>query len=286
MSERRKLTGPKRWAGALGSVVVVMALSGCGDIDAGDGAAASFRTWMAGTPGVAETTVNGANLLPWAAEVTATLTLEDSLGDSQVVAVADRALAYDSGRHSLHVTLTQVVAGARTSITLPSRPVSIAAVVAYRDRVAPAIAGGEVRLDVQDREGTSAAPSELNLHVETVVGAPKAVLPTFDALRAVPPGPEQPGVVLGTLRVHDTDSTMYVKSHDPGRDQLTRRVYDMVSAQYPVRSARIEDTSLSMTVDAANRENAQLLGTRIGIGVVVTVLGTPVVPEVPHVTPA
>ena len=79
------------------ALTVVLALTGCGPINAASGAQEAFTEHMEGQPGVAEVTASGSNTLPFTGSVDVEVSLEQGSDTATLTAVVDRMVVGQNG---------------------------------------------------------------------------------------------------------------------------------------------------------------------------------------------
>jgi hypothetical protein len=76
------------------ALAAVLALTGCGPVNAGSGAIAAFARHMTGVPGVIETDGSGSNSLPFMGSASVSVTITDDASVEDVTRIVDRAAAF------------------------------------------------------------------------------------------------------------------------------------------------------------------------------------------------
>ena len=76
------------------AVAVVLAVTGCGPVNAGSGAIAAFNRHMAGVAGVIETDGSGSNTLPFTGSANVSVTIEDDASLDDIARIVERAAAF------------------------------------------------------------------------------------------------------------------------------------------------------------------------------------------------
>lgn len=237
----------------------VVALSGCGPVDAGESVAAKYQTFAEQIEYVESVQTSGSNVLPFTADVHAQVTLEDGLSPDEVTRVVDELAASElyGSRHYLTATIEYVDGDYSATIPVTEDPDAWVGLITDPDVRAAASEvsvhgagdsasfGAHARagfdfLDVADllqdevltHQG-SPAPRLILTSADgkfTIVGEPEALAPArqvYEDLQASMPG------ILAGARVEEGRVT--VQLHEPTAPVIAAAVQNASGPHVTVR---------------------------------------------------
>ncbi|NUU19578.1 hypothetical protein HP550_20210 [Cellulomonas humilata] len=234
-------------------------VTACGSVDAGSGAAAEFRLWMADTEHVDSLDMRSNNDLPWSGTLWAGVVVEPDATVAQIADVARRATSFES-RASTTFTIgyTRDDFVARFAV-FPGATAANLAMIQLADHVGRSTAATEF----------TAAEAAGRSEASVTVTGPDDFLVVFDELRTLLAAKD---VRAGNLlTVHDEDETFSIVADRTTGATGPRAAYEVVLAEYPVTAAQLTDTTLDVRVGVDETPAVEALARRAAPTVATTV---------------
>jgi hypothetical protein len=140
------------------AMAAAVALTGCGDVNAGSASADEFEALLRDVPGVVDVEASGTNNLPWSGTASASVLVDDSVSDDRLSDIVDRIGGFlnEQSRHSGGATWRGVDLAVRgfTVSVLDRREDNATQLDLLGSLEDEGVPGGELQLSAAGADGT------------------------------------------------------------------------------------------------------------------------------------